>query len=182
MGTIVGKHIILGITGSIAAYKAADIVSGLIKRGARVTPVMTAEACRFITPAALSAVARTPALCDLWAEHSESRPSHIDLAMKADLLLIAPATAHIMACMAHGLAPDLLTCTYLAMQKPVLLAPAMNSAMYAHPATQTNLECLRKRGHIIIEPATGMLACGTTGKGRLADLDDIFAAVEKQFS
>ncbi len=182
MANLQGKQIILGVTGSIAAYKAADIASWLVKQGARVTPVMTAEACRFITPAALSAVSRTPALHDLWAESSDAKPSHIDLAMKADLLLVAPATAHIMASFTHGLAPDLLTCTYLATQAPVLLAPAMNTAMYAHPATQANLACLRQRGHGIIEPGTGMLACGVEGKGRLADLNDIYAAVEKQFS
>ncbi len=176
MSKLAGKKIILGVTGSIAAYKAADIASHLTKQGAIVTPVLTQEACRFITPAAMSAVARQPALHDLWAQNG---PSHIELTEQADLLLIAPATAHILACFAQGLAPDLLTCCYLAMQKTVMLAPAMNTRMYGHPATQANLEILKKRGHIIIEPSTGMLACGTEGKGRLADLENIFAAVEK---
>jgi len=180
MANLQGKKIILGVSGSIAAYKAADIASALVKQGATVIPVMTAEACRFITPMALGAVARHTALYDLWAETPGSI-SHIDIAAQADLLLVAPATAHILACFAHGLAPDLLTCVYLATTAPVLVAPAMNCDMYANPVTQSNIKTLRERGHAIIDPATGPLACGVVGKGRLADLDDILSAVSLHF-
>lgn len=181
MGILQGKKIVLGVTGSIAAYKAADIASALVKQGAHVIPVMTAEACRFITPMALGAVARHPALFDLWAE-SPNGISHIDIAAQADLLLIAPATAHALASFAHGLASDLLGCVYLANTAPVVLAPAMNCDMYANPATQANLETLRQRGHCIVDPETGPLACGVIGKGRLAELGTILSAVEKQLS
>lgn len=181
MGNLQGKKIILGVSGSIAAYKAADIASALVKQGALVVPVMTPEACRFITPMALGAVARHPALFDLWAENPDGI-SHIDVAANADLMLVAPATAHILACFAHGLAPDLLTCVYLANTAPVLLAPAMNCDMYANPVTQSNIKTLRERGHTVIEPATGPLACGVVGKGRLADFDDILSAVSLSFN
>lgn len=173
-----GKCIVLGVTGSIAAYKAADICSLLVKRNAEVHVVMTREAKEFITPMTLQTLSRHPVASDLWSEHTEFRCGHIDLADRADLLLVAPATAHTLACFAHGLAPDLLTSIYLATRAPVLLAPAMNGKMLEHPATQANLAILAQRErHALIEPATGMLACGYEGKGKLAPVETIEQAV-----
>ncbi len=172
-----GKTIILGVTGSIAAYRAADLASQLNQRGAQVFPVMTAEATRLIPPLTLKTLARNPVLTSLWDEE-DWQPGHIELADKADLLLVAPATAHTLACFAHGLAPDALTTLYLACTCPVLLAPAMNGKMLAHPATVANLETLRSRRHTFVEPASGMLACGYEGKGRLAPVSEILTAAE----
>lgn len=171
------KTIVVGVTGSIAAYKAADIVSELTHLGANVFPVMTRESTKLITPLTLQTLARNPAVYDLWKEEEGWQPGHIDLADRADLLLVAPATAHTLACFAHGLAPDILTSVYLATRAPVALAPAMNGKMLAHPATQANLELLRDRGHAIIDPAEGMLACGYEGLGRLAPVSEIIAKV-----
>lgn len=167
------KVIVLGITGSIAAYKAADIASALVKLGANIFPVMTREAKQFITPMTLQTLAKNPVASDLWDVDNEFKCGHIDLADRADLLLVAPVTAHTLACFAQGLAPDLLTSIYLATLAPVALAPAMNGKMLAHPATQSNLALLRERGHTIIDPEEGMLACGYEGKGRLAPVEDI---------
>ncbi|MGE9289715.1 MAG: flavoprotein [Puniceicoccales bacterium] len=174
--SLAGKTIILGVCGSIAAYRAADITSRMTQQGASVYPVMTEEATRLIAPLTLKTLARNPVAWDLWKEGEGWQPGHIELADNADLFLVAPATAHTLACFAQGLAPDLLTSIYLATRAPVLLAPAMNGKMLAHPATQTNLEALRKRGHHFIEPAEGMLACGYEGKGRLAPVDQILTA------
>lgn len=172
-----GKTILLGVTGSIAAYKAADLCSSFTKQGANVFPVMTKEATKLITPLTLTTLARNPAIHDMWQEAQGWNPEHIDLADRADLLLVAPATANIIACFAQGLAPDLLTSIYLATLAPVMIAPAMNGKMLAHPATQTNMQTLADRGHMFIEPAEGMLACGYEGKGKLAPVADIEAAV-----
>lgn len=172
-----GKTIILGVTGSIAAFKAADITSRLTEAGAKVFPIMTAGACRFIQPLTLQTLARNPAASDLWSESEGWQPGHIELADSADLLLVAPATAHCIAQFAHGLAPDLLTSIHLATRAPVMIAPAMNGKMLAHPATQANLECLRERGYHFIEPASGMLACGYEGEGKLAPVETIVASV-----
>ncbi|GHB91120.1 flavoprotein [Cerasicoccus arenae] len=177
-----GKTIILGVTGSIAAYKAADITSQLTQGGAQVFAVMTAEAARIIGPITLQTLSRNPVGVDLWKEGEGWQPGHIELADKADLLLVAPATANILACFAHGLAPDLLTSIYLATPAPVMIAPAMNGKMLMHPATQTNIETLRARGHHFIEPQeNGMLACGYEGAGKLAPVDDIVARVDTFF-
>lgn len=163
-----GKKIALGVTGSIAAYKAADIVSLLVKEGAEVQVLMTEEAEKFITPLTLKTLSRRPVISGLWENSPSWKPGHIDIASWADLFLVAPATAHILACFAHGLAPETLSCVYLATRAPVVIAPAMNVNMLTHPATQTNIQTLRERGNIIIEPAEGMLACGDSGKGKLA--------------
>ncbi|MFP4166789.1 MAG: flavoprotein [Opitutales bacterium] len=171
------RTIILGVTGSIAAFKAADIVSRLTEAGARVFPVMTAEACRFIQPLTLQTLAKNPVASDLWKEGEGWQPGHIDLADQADLLLVAPATAHCLALFAHGLAPDLLSSIHLATPAPVMLAPAMNGKMLNHPATQANIKELRNRGYGFIEPDTGMLACGYEGNGKLADVDEVVRAV-----
>lgn len=164
-----GKKIALGVTGSIAAYKAAEITSLLVKEGAEVQVLMTEEAKEFITPLTLKTLSRRPVYCGLWNEDAASwKPGHIEIAGWADLFLVAPATAHIIACFAQGLAPEALSCVYLATRAPVVIAPAMNVNMLTHPATQTNLNILRERGNIIIEPDEGMLACGYSGKGKLA--------------
>lgn len=181
--SLTGKTIILGVTGSIAAYKAADIASRLTRDGAQVFAVMTAEAAKIIGPITLQTLTRNPVGVDLWKEGEGWQPGHIELADKADLMLVAPATANILACFAHGLAPDLLTSIYLATPAPVMIAPAMNGKMLAHPATQANLETLRQRGVHVVEPQEeGMLACGYEGAGKLAAVDDIIAKVTQFFA
>jgi phosphopantothenoylcysteine decarboxylase/phosphopantothenate--cysteine ligase len=182
MPSLDGKTIILGVTGSIAAYKAADIASELTKLGAEVFCVMTKEATQIIAPLTLQVLSRHPVGVDLWDEGKGWQPGHIELADKADLLLVAPATANIIANFAHGLAPDLLTAIYLATPAPVMIAPAMNGKMLAHPATQANLETLYTRGNIFIEPAKGVLACGYEGEGKLAAVSEIIKRVEGFFS
>lgn len=174
---LTGKTVVLGVTGSIAAYKAADIISQLTKRDAAVFPVMTRAATEIIRPLTLQVLARNPAIHDLWEEGHGWQPGHIELADKADLLLVAPATANCIAQFAHGLAPDLLSSIYLATPAPVMIAPAMNGKMLHHPATRENLDKLRSRGHQIIEPDQGLLACGYEGQGKLAAVDIIVAAV-----
>ena len=173
-----GKTVVLGVTGSIAAYKAAEIASQLTKQGAAVFPVMTTAATRIITPLTLEVLARNPVLTDLWTDESGWQPGHIDLADRADILIVAPATANTLANFARGLAPDALSAIYLATVAPVLLAPAMNGKMYAHPATRENLAILRARGHHFVDPVEGELACGYEGMGKLAPVEEIVAAVE----
>lgn len=175
---LVGKTIVLGVTGSIAAYKAADIASQLTRLGASVHCVMTREATEIVGPITLHTLSRNPVATDLWQEGNGWEPGHIELADKADLFLVAPATANIIACFAHGLAPDMLTSVYLATLAPVIIAPAMNGKMYRHPATQANIKLLRERGHYFIEPQKGgMLACGYEGEGKLAPVDEIVTRV-----
>jgi phosphopantothenoylcysteine synthetase/decarboxylase len=178
---LTGRTIILGVTGSIAAYKAADITSRLTALGAKVFPVMTAEACRFIQPLTLQVLSRNPVATDLWKEGEGWQPGHIELADQADLLLVAPATAHCLALFAQGLAPDLLSSIHLATPAPVMLAPAMNGKMLAHAATQANLQTLRSRGYHFIAPQSGMLACGYEGEGKLAAVDTIVQSVQDFF-
>jgi phosphopantothenoylcysteine decarboxylase len=167
------KNVILGITGSIAAYKAADLASQLTKAGHSVTAVMTADAQEFITPLTLQTLTRNPVVAGLYDEKQSWRPGHIQLADSADLLLIAPATANILAKLANGLADDALTAIALATRAPVLHAPAMNGKMWAHPATVRNVETLLGWGHQFIGPDDGMLACGYEGTGRLWPVDGI---------
>jgi phosphopantothenoylcysteine decarboxylase len=175
-----GKTIILGVTGSIAAYKAADLTSQLRKKGADVFPVLTAGAQKFITPLTLQTLARHPVAADLWTEDSGGwQPGHVELADKADLFLVAPITADVLAQFAHGLAPDYLSSLYLVCRAPVLLAPAMNGKMWQHPATVANVATLRARGHEFIGPEEGMLACGYEGLGRLWSVEGIVASVEE---
>lgn len=173
-----GKKIILGVTGSIAAYKAADLTSQLRKRGAEIFPVMTAAAQKFITPLTLQTIARNPVAADLWDEGNGWQPGHIELADKADLMLVAPATADVIAQFAHGLAPDYLSSMYLVCRAPVLIAPAMNGKMWSHPATAANVAALKARGVDFIGPEEGMLACGYEGIGRLWPVDGIIERVE----
>jgi phosphopantothenoylcysteine synthetase/decarboxylase len=170
---LAGKKIVLGVTGSIAAYKAADLTSRLVKLGADVMPVMTAAAQKFITPLTLQTLARQPVAADLWDEGNGWRPGHIELAEKADLLLVAPATADVIAQFANGMAPDLLSSLFLMARCPVLIAPAMNGKMWTHPATVANVAALKARGAEFIGPEEGMLACGYEGIGRLWPVDGI---------
>ncbi|MDR1191112.1 MAG: phosphopantothenoylcysteine decarboxylase [Verrucomicrobiales bacterium] len=170
------KRLLLGITGSIAAYKAAEIASALTQRGVAVDAVLTVNGARFITPLTLGALTRRPVIGDMWADH-HARPPHIEAADAADLVLIAPATANILAKMAHGIADDTLTAILLATPAPLLVAPAMNGKMWQHPATRANVSVLRQRGVEFIGPSSGMLACGYEGVGRLAPVEEIIATV-----
>lgn len=164
--------IVIGITGSIAAFKAAGVVSRLVRLGHDVHCVCTPTALRFVTPLTLMTLSRNPVVTTFEDETEGWVPVHIQLAEKADVLAVLPATANTMACMAHGLAPNALTSMYLAYRGPVLVFPAMNCAMWEHPATQENARILAARPlHRIIGPAEGTLACGTTGKGRLVEED-----------
>ncbi len=167
------KTVVLGVTGSIAAYKAAELASQLRRRGADVFVVMTDAATRFITPLTLQAVSRNPVTTSLWAEGKGWQAGHIELADRADLLVVAPVTANTLAKFAHGLADDELSALYLACRASVLLAPAMNGKMYDHPATVENRRILEERGHVFIGPEEGMLACGYEGQGRLWPVEAI---------
>jgi len=171
-----GKTLALGVSGSIAAYKAADLTSELRKAGADVHVVMTESATQFISALTLGTLSRNPVLTSFWEEEGW-QPGHIELADKIDLFLVAPATAQQVGNYANGLAPDLLGAIYLATQAPVMLAPAMNGKMYEHEAVQKNLEILKGRGVEIIEPVVGELACGYEGIGKLAPLDEIIKGV-----
>jgi phosphopantothenoylcysteine decarboxylase len=172
-------NIVLGITGSIAAYKAADLASQLVKQGHDVHVVMTRAASEFITPLTLQTLTRNPVIVSLEDEKQSWKPGHIELADQADLFLVAPATANVLGEFANGLAPDPLTSVYLALPRttPVLIAPAMNGKMWLHPATQRNIARLKDDGCRFIDPAEGSLACGYEGIGRLAPVEEILGAV-----
>jgi phosphopantothenoylcysteine decarboxylase len=174
-----GKIILLGVTGSIAAYKAADICSQLVKWGADVHVILTESGARFITPLTLQTLSRNPVHSGLWDDVKQWEPGHISLADRADLLLVAPATAQTIANFANGQAPDLLSNIYLATLAPVMIAPAMNGKMLDHAATQRNLGILVERGHTVLDTQYGMLACGYEGKGKLAPVETICEAVRK---
>ena len=173
------KKILLGVTGSIAAYKAVDLASGLVKRGHEVTVVMTGDAQEFITPLTLQVLSKNPVVTGLYDEKESWRPGHIALADEADLFLVAPATANCLAKFSNGIADDALSAIHLATPAPVLLAPAMNGKMWQHPATQENVERLAARGVEFIGPEEGMLACGYEGIGRLWPVEGIIDAAEE---
>jgi phosphopantothenoylcysteine decarboxylase/phosphopantothenate--cysteine ligase len=175
--TLAGKRIVLGVSGSVAAYKAADVASQLGHHGADVHIILTAHANQFVGAATFRALTRNPVLSDLFDEPYDRQIAHIELAQQADLILVAPATANLLAKSALGLADDLLSSTLLAATIPILMAPAMNSAMLDHPATQENLRILRERGVELVDPAYGVLACRTEGWGKLAPVDTIVQAV-----
>ncbi len=166
-------NVLLGITGSIAACKAADLASQLTRHGCNVTAVMTLDAQEFITPLTLQVLTRNPVVTGLYDEKQSWRPGHIQLADGADLVLIAPATANILAKLAHGLADDVLSAICLATRAPILHAPAMNGKMWEHPATCRNVATLTEWGHSFIGPEAGMLACGYEGPGRLWPVEGI---------
>ena len=170
-------NIVLGITGGIAAYKAPDLVRRLRERGAEVQIVMTASAGEFVTATALQAVSGRPIRSNLWDKEAEAAMSHIELARWADVVLVAPATAEVMARIVSGAAPDLLTTICLATEAPIALAPAMNRVMWSNPATQSNREVLEQRGIHILGPGTGSQACGETGAGRMLEPETIAATV-----
>ena len=171
------KHVVLGVTGGIAAYKACDLVSRLKKRGAQVRVVMTEHAARFVQPLTFETLSGNPVYTDIFAPRAEME--HIALAKWADVLVIAPATANCVAKLAGGIGDDLLSTTALAMTCPVLLAPAMNANMYRHPATQRNLETLRQWGAQTVGPATGHLACGDDDIGRMSEPEEIVTAIDR---
>ncbi|WP_028550352.1 bifunctional phosphopantothenoylcysteine decarboxylase/phosphopantothenate--cysteine ligase CoaBC [Paenibacillus sp. UNC451MF] len=177
-----GKTILLGVSGGIAAYKAAALCSKLKQAGAEVRVIMTESATRFIAPLTFQTLSRHDVIVDTFDEKDASVVSHIDLADHADLVIVAPATANVIAKMAHGLADDMLSTTLLATTAPILVAPAMNVHMYAHPAVQSNMRTLAERGVLFIEPGTGQLACGYVGKGRLEEPEHIVAAIERFFA
>ena len=174
-----GKTVVLGITGSIAAYKAADLASKLTQEGAVVDVVMTDSAAKFITPLTLRSITNRPVVTDMWELTTEFSIEHVALAEAADVVVIAPATANIIAKLAVGIADDMLSCTVLATEAPVVIAPAMNVNMYQNSVTQDNLTKLKDRGFTIIDPEYGRLASGKMGQGRLADIDKIIDAIKQ---
>ncbi len=176
-----GKHIIIGVTGSIAAYKAASLVRLLVKEGAEVKVVMTELARQFITPLTMATLSKHPVMVEFYNPENGDWHSHVDMGMWADVYLIAPASANTIGKMAHGIADNLLLTTYLSAKCPVIIAPAMDLDMYRHPATQQNLNVLRNYGNIIVEPAEGELASGLIGKGRMAEPEAIVAFVRDFF-
>lgn len=177
-----GKKIVLGITGSIAAYKACHIIRGLIKRGAEVQVVITPAGKEFITPITLSALTSKPVISEFFAQRDGTWNSHVDLGLWADAMLIAPATASTIGKMANGIADNMLITTYLSAKAPVFVAPAMDLDMYAHPSTQKNLDTLRSYGNHIIEPGTGELASHLVGKGRMEEPEVIIRHLEEYFA
>lgn len=176
-----GKKIVLGVTGGIAAYKAATLCSRLVQKGADVHVIMTASATQFITELTLQTLTRNTVYTDTFDEREPAVVSHIHLADLADLVLVAPATANVIAKMAHGMADDMLSTTLLATTAPVMIAPAMNVHMYDHPAVKHNMNLLVERGAMMIEPGEGLLACGYVGKGRLEEPESIVDVVERFF-
>lgn len=177
-----GKHIILGITGSIAAYKAAYIIRALVKKGAEVQVVITPAGKEFITPITLSALSSKPVISEFFSNRDGSWNSHVDLGLWADAMLVAPATASTIGKMANGIADNMLITTYLSCKAPVFVAPAMDLDMFAHPSTQQNLDRLRSFGNHIIEPAEGELASHLVGKGRMEEPDKIITVLEAFFA
>lgn len=177
-----GKKIVLGITGSIAAYKAAVLTRLLIKKGAEVQIVITPAGKEFITPITLSALTSKPVISEFFSQRDGTWHSHVDLGLWADAMVIAPATASTIGKMAHGIADNMLVTTYLSMKAPVFVAPAMDLDMFAHPSTQHNLDILRSYGNHIIEPASGELASHLVGKGRMEEPEKIVEALENFFA
>lgn len=176
-----GKKIVLGITGSIAAYKSCLIIRELVKRGAEVQVVITPAGKEFITPITLSALTQKPVISDFFSQRDGTWHSHVALGLWADAMLIAPCTASTLGKMANGIADNMLITTYLSMKAPVFIAPAMDLDMYAHPTTQQNMERLKGFGNHIIEPQSGFLASGLEGKGRMEDPEKIVAALDMFF-
>lgn len=177
-----GKHIVLGITGSIAAYKSCLIIRALVKRGAEVQVVITPAGKEFITPITLSTLSRHPVISDFFSQRDGTWHSHVDLGLWADAMLIAPCTASSLSKMAHGVADNMLVTTYLSMKAPVFIAPAMDLDMYEHPSTQANINTLKGYGNRFVEPTSGFLASGLEGKGRMQEPDLIVEELERFFA
>lgn len=182
MGVLSGKHIVLGITGSIAAYKAAVLTRLLVRAGAEVQIVITPAGKEFITPITLSALSSHPVISEFFSGRDGTWNSHVDLGLWADVMLIAPASASTIGKLAHGIADNMLITTYLSMKAPVFIAPAMDLDMFAHPSTTDNLDLLAQRGNFIIEPRSGELASHLVGKGRMEEPEAIVAVLEEYFS
>lgn len=182
MGILSGKHIVLGISGSIAAYKAAVLTRLLVRKGAEVQIVITPAGKEFITPITLSALSSRPVISEFFSGRDGTWNSHVDIGLWADAMVIAPATAATIGKMAHGVADNMLLTTYLSMKAPVFVAPAMDLDMFAHPSTTDNLDLLSQRGNFIIEPRSGELASHLVGKGRMEEPEGIVAALEDFFS
>jgi len=172
------REIVVGVTGGIAAYKAAGLVSTLRQRGAAVTVVMTANAAKFVQPLTFAVLSNRPVVTDLFERPESYEAEHVALAEKAELAIVAPATANLLGKLAHGIADDALTTTLLSLGCPILIAPAMNHRMWSSPAVQANVERLKELGCHIVEPEEGWLACGESGPGRLASIDAILEAAE----
>ena len=179
MTVLQGRNVALGITGSIAAYKAADLASKLTQAGAHVDALMTEAATRFVTPLTLRSITGRPVFLDMFDPSTELAEEHVEIARRADAVIVAPASATTIAKLAHGLADDMVTLTVLATKAPVLIAPAMDGQMFEHAATQANLETLRERGYLIVGPAEGRLASGRMGLGRLADTETLLGALKQ---
>lgn len=177
-----GKKFVLGITGSIAAYKACYIIRGLVKKGSEVQVVITPSGKEFITPLTLSTLTRKPVISDFFSQRDGTWNSHVDLGLWADAMLIAPCTAATLGKMANGIADNMLITTYLSMKAPVFVAPAMDLDMYRHPSTQHNMEVIKGYGNVIIEPQSGFLASGLEGKGRMEEPEIIVDTLDKFFS
>lgn len=183
MSTVAGEKqqtVLVGVTGGIGAYKACELVRTLMRRGYRVKVVMTEAATRFVTPLTFRTLTREPVATSLWADEPGDPVHHVSLAQEADVVAVAPCTANVLAKLAHGRADDLLTTTVLATEAPVVLAPAMNVHMWRKPITQANVAALQSRGFVVVAPASGELACGDVGEGRLADVDAIARAVDAE--
>jgi len=174
-----GKNILLGVTGGIAAYKAVDIASRLVKLGAEVSVIMTKNATSLVQPLTFRYISRKPVFADMFAEPEDWQPEHIALADKADILVVAPATANTIGKLAHGIADDMLSTTAMAVRCPILVAPAMNCHMYDNPILQNNINILKSHGFEFIEPEYGLLACGYEGKGRLAEPEKIVERIKQ---
>ena len=173
------RKIICGVTGGIAAYKAAELVSTLSRRGADTTVIMTASAQKFITPLTLRTLSGNPVITNLWGDQNPSEPIHVSIAETAELIVVAPATANTIGKIASGIADDMLTCTIMAFTGPVVIAPAMNDAMYHNTFVQRNLKELKNAGMILIGPERGRLASGKSGMGRMSDPQTIIRVLEK---
>ena len=176
---LTGKTIVLGVTGSIAAYKIANLASMLVKLNADVHVIMTQNATKFITPMTFETLTNNKCIVDTFDRNFSFDVKHVSLAKRGDLFVVAPCTANVIGKLAHGICDDMLTTTMLATKAPKLIAPAMNTGMWENPATQENLKVLAARGVKIVEPDEGELACGTSGKGRMSEPEAVFAAAEK---
>ena len=173
------RRILLGVTGGIAAYKAADLASKLVQAEAQVTVVMTESATRFVTALTFETLSRRPVYTDMWTPEGEFNSSHVALADWAEIVVIAPATANIIGKLVHGIADDLLSTVLLAVDVPIVVAPAMNRRMWENRVVQENVRRVRELGHHVIEPGEGYLACGAVGVGRLAEVKDIIDSIGK---
>ena len=176
------KTVVVGVTGGIAAYKTCELVRALVKRGLRVKVVMTEASTRFVTPLTFRTLTAEPVTISMWADGPDAKIHHISLAEEADVMVIAPCTANVLAKLAHGRADDMLTTTALATEAPLVIAPAMNVHMWRKPVTTANVAAVRSRGASIVEPGTGELACGDVGEGRLAPNEEILAAIEAELA